>query len=177
MRAFGKGFMGCLGVGVAIIVVIVIVVAVSHGSSSPNSSTSTKPVALGQAVKATDSSGATATITVTSVTFATSGKGVLAQPPANGFYAVANVLVQGTGGQYPYDPVYLKYQEPDGTTYQYASGNSITAGFDPLLQSGTIGPGQKAQGNVVFDVKTKGGILQMSDSLGNIVGQWTIPAN
>lgn len=144
------------------------------GSTTP--SATAQNVALGAAVHVTDSSGGSAFVTVESVKFATAGSGPIAQPPKNGTFAIADVLIQDDAGAYNFNPLYVKYQEPDGTTSDAFSGNAITAGFDPTLSAGTLSPGQKTRGNVVFDVKVKGGLIQVTDPLGSVVGQWTVPA-
>jgi hypothetical protein len=146
------------------------------GSSSPSSAAATN-ASIGQAIHVADSSGLSADVTVEKVTYATTGQGAIAQPPANGVYAVADVLIKVAGGDYSFNPLYFKYQTSDGTTSDSFSGNGLTAGFDPTLSSGTLHAGQQTRGNVVFDVKSKGGVMQVTDPLGSVVGQWTLPSN
>lgn len=143
------------------------------GSSTPSSAA--QNLAIGKALKVSDSSGASAFVTVESVTYATKGTGPIAQPPAHGMYAVVNVLFQDDAGQYTTNPLYVKFQTADGTTTTAFDGNSISAGFDPTLGTSTLNPGQKTRGNVVFDVKSKGGLIQVTDPLFQVVGQWTAP--
>lgn len=145
------------------------------GSSTP--STAAKNLAVGAALKVTDISGGSAFVTVESITYSKAGNGVLAQLSANGVYAVVNVLVQDDAGQYSANPFYVKFQAADGTTYDAYSGNAATAGFDPQLSASTLNPGQKTRGNVVFDIKDKGGLVQITDSLLQVIGQWTAPAS
>ena len=95
--------------------------------------------------------------------------------PKDGVYAITDVLVQVDAGQYSVSPLDVKYQEPDGTTYDFSGGNAVMAGFDPTLGSGTVSAGW-ARGNVAFDVKTRGGLIQLTDALGVVLGQWTGPA-
>jgi hypothetical protein len=65
----------------------------------------------------------------------------------------------------------------DGTTYDSSSGNAVTAGFEPTLDSGvSLSAGQKTRALAVFDVKTKGGLIQLTDALGVVLGQWAGPA-
>lgn len=146
-------------------------------SASASAAAQRQNAAVGQAIHITDSGGVTVDVTLEGVTFATTGNGAIAQPAQNGQYAVADVLVQDNAGQYSFNPLYFKYQTSDGTTYDSFSGNSLTAGFDPTLSSGVLNPGQKTRGNVVFDVKAKGGLVQVTDPLGQVVGQWTVPAS
>lgn len=146
-------------------------------SASASAAAHRQNASIGQAIHITDSSGLSADVTLEGVTYATAGTGAIAQPPQNGQYAVADVLVQDNAGQYPFNPLYFKYQTSDGTTYDSFSGNSVTAGFDPTLSSGTLNAGQKTRGNIVFDVKSKGGLIQVTDPLGQVVGQWTVPAS
>jgi hypothetical protein len=157
----------------------------SPGTSNPSgaagngasSSAAASNAALGQAIHVTGDSGLSADVTVEKVTYATSGQGPIAQPPANGVYAVADVLITVAGGDYSFNPFYFKYQTSDGTTTDAFSGNSLTAGFDPALSSGTLHAGQQTRGNIVFDVKSKGGVMQVTDPLFSVVGQWTLPAS
>jgi hypothetical protein len=144
------------------------------GSSTP--STTAKNLAVGAGLKVTDGNGGSAFVTVESITYSNAGTGLLAQKSANGLYAVVNVLVQDDAGKYDTNPFYVKFQAADGTTYDAFSGNALTAGFDPQLSAGTLNAGQKTRGNVVFDIKAKGGLVQVTDSLFQVIGQWTAPA-
>lgn len=128
--------------------------------------------AIGNAVSAS-----TAFITVESVKFALSPTTDIGMGPKNGVYAVADVLIQVDSGQYSFNPLYVKYQEPDGTTYDMTSGSAMFAGFDPALGMASLSAGQKSRGNVAFDVKTRGGLIQLTDPLGAVIGQWTVPAS
>lgn len=64
-------------------------------------------------------------------------------------YLILDVLVENTGKEEaPYNPLYFTIKDTDGFQYQ----NSIIAP-DPTLQSGTLPIGDKARGNVAFEVK------------------------
>lgn len=145
------------------------------GGTTP--SATAQNLAIGAALHVTDSSNASAFVTVESVKYSMEAIAAIGQGPKNGVYAIADVLVQDDAGTYNYNPLYVKYQEPDGTTYDFGSGNAAFAGFDPSLGSGSLSAGQKTRGNVAFDVKTKGGLIQVTDPLGAVLGQWTVPAS
>ena len=158
------------------------------------------------------------------------GRGVDAQPPRNGFYAVADVLISTTSvigstvsaqefnsaqaqlnillanlarakqvndtkailgfeamvNYYQQrlallaqqlKPFEFQYQTIDGRTYAASSGNALESGFDPrLLAAGGL-PKGLTYGNVVFDVPSKGGVIQMTDPFSGIVGRWKLPAS
>jgi Domain of unknown function (DUF4352) len=136
-------------------------------------------VAVGQALKVTDDQGTTAFITVESVKYSpTNAVAALVSeyPPKNGLFAVVNVLVEVDAGAYPFNSVYFKWQTPDATTYSVIDGNAVFAGFEPAFGSGKLSTGQKTRGNVVFDVPTKGGLLQLTSPTLDVIGQWTMPS-
>lgn len=115
-------------------------------------------------------------ITVESVKFTLSPIADIGLGPKNGVFTVVDMLIQVDAGRFDYNPSYVKYQEPDGTTYDYLSSAS-GAGFDPSLSYGSLSAGQKTRGNVTFDVKAKGGgVIQLTDAIGTVIGQWTVPA-
>ena len=125
----------------------------------------------------TNAAGVDAFVTVESVKYsAESAIGAIGQQPKNGSYAIADVLIQVNAGNYDYSEGRVKYQEPDGTTYDLLSGNAASAGFDPSLGQGSLSAGQKTRGYVTFDVKSRGGLIQLTDILGAVIGQWTVPA-
>src|ERR1700730_2193262 len=137
----------------------------SPGTSNPSggsgngasASPAASNAALGQAIHITGDSGLSADVTVEKVTYATTGQGPIAQPSANGVYAVADVLIRVAAGDYSFNPFYFKYQTSDGTTTDAFSGNSLTTACAPALSSGPLPAGQQTRGNIVFDVKSKGG--------------------
>lgn len=152
-------------------------VAVDAAGATSAASAAAKPAAsdaaVGQAVAITGREGLAATVTVVTLTTFKAGPGAIAQPPKNGSFAVAYVLISATGGTYNFNPLYIKYQAEDGTTYGALDGNSAMAGFEPGLSAGTLTAGQKTRGKVAFDVPAGGhGLIQMTDPLGGVVAQW-----
>jgi hypothetical protein len=147
----------------------------SSSSQSSGSSKSSTVVPLGTSIHVTGDGGLSSDVTIQSVNYHTSGTGDIAQPPANGQYAVADVLIVVHSGQYAFNPLYFKYQAQGSTTYDPLSGNASSAGFDPSLDSGTLNPGQTTRGFVTFDVpKGQGQDIQLTDPVGSVVGEWKL---
>lgn len=143
-------------------------------SSSSASSPSDKNAKVGQALNITGNGGLKVSVTLESVKTATKGEGAIAEPPKNGLYLVGDFLIVDQAGDYDFNLLYLKYQAPDGTTFTGLDGNAATAGFEPSLSAGTLHAGQRTRGVVAFDVPAAGGVIQLTDPLGSVVGQWTL---
>lgn len=143
-------------------------------------STTTAPAAssssdttIGQPLDYTSDDGTKATVTVLTVTPHPKGTGPLAQPPANGTYLVADILISVTAGTYNSNPLYWRWQDADATTVSFLDGNASTAGYGPQLSTGDLHAGQKTRGKVTFDAKAKaGGLIQLTDALGDVLAQW-----
>ena len=146
----------------------------SGGSAGSAKGNAPGNAAVGQPLHVTGRGGLDATITLVSLTVAKTGPGAIAEPPKNGMYAVGKFIIVDTAGSYAFNPFYLKFQTAEGITYGFSDGNSATAGFEPALSSGTLNAGQKTGGVVVFDVPAAHGIVQLTDPLGGVVGQWTV---
>ena len=132
---------------------------------------------VGQAGHVTGDAGLDATVTLVSLKFYAAPKDTtMGSAPANGQFAVADVLISVKAGSYDYNPLYFKYQAGDATTYDSMSGNADLAGFDPSLSSGTLTAGQKTRGFITWDVpKGKTGVdVQLADPIGSILGQWNV---
>jgi hypothetical protein len=197
--------------------------------SHPQQSVSSASAAgIGQAVRVSDSSGLVAVVTVEKVTYATVGRGADAQPPRNGFYAVADVLISTTSAikstVSPQEfniaqselntqranlavekvandpkrepatqnlinayqqkltllaqqlmPFAFTYQTSHGQTYAASSGNALESGFDPMFLAVGGLPKGLTYGNVIFDVPSRGGVIQMTDPFSGVVGRWRLP--
>lgn len=152
--------------------------AASSTADTTATSTSPAPAAttasVGQALTLTGDGGLQAAVTVVSVKSASAGTGALAQPPQNGVYVVADVLIEVQAGSYAFNPLYFHFQSPDGTTYSAFDGNGMTAGFQPMLDSGTLAAGQRTRGVVVFDVPAPHGQITLSDPLDSQIGGWSL---
>ena len=145
----------------------------SAATAAPIAQNTTAPV--GHALTITgDGGGLAASVTVVSVKTATAGTGPLAEAPQNGVYVIADVLIEVTGGTYDFNPLYFHFQASDGTTYDGFDGNGMTAGFEPMLGSGTLAAGQRTRGVVVFDVPAPHGEIVLSEPLGAQLGGWTL---
>jgi len=143
--------------------------------SSTGAGQSGKDAKVGQAIRVTGPDKLDASVTLVSAKPNKKGKGEFASPPEKGTYVVADVLVAVKGGRYAVNPLYLKYQAADGTTFDSTTGNAITAGFDPQLAAGDIAAGQRTRGFVTFDVPAgAGGKVHLTDELGSVVGQWAL---
>lgn len=129
---------------------------------------------VGGSLHVTDGNGLDVSVQLVSVTPAAKGAGQYASPPQHGTFAVAKLLITDSAGAYSFNPLYLKFQLPDGTTFDAFDGNAISAGFEPMLSAGQLGPGQKTGGLVVFDVPAPHGKIQLTDPLGGVVGQWVV---
>ena len=144
----------------------------SAATAAPIAQNTTAPV--GHALTITGDGGLAASVTVVSVKTATAGTGPLAEAPQNGVYVIADVLIEVTGGTYDFNPLYFHFQASDGTTYDGFDGNGMTAGFEPMLGSGTLAAGQRTRGVVVFDVPAPHGEIVLSEPLGAQLGGWTL---
>ncbi len=150
----------------------------TDGASPPaGSSSHSNQTTVGQSLKITGDSGLVATVTILSVKDYTKPKdSLIGSKPQNGEYAVADISIQVTGGSYDFNPLYFKYQAPNGQTFDSLTGNATTAGFDPSLDSGTLSAGQHTRGFVTFDVPAgnTGADIQITDPLGSVIGQWNL---
>lgn len=143
--------------------------------ASTGAGQSAKDAKVGQAIRVTGPEKLDASVTLVSAKPYRKGKGDYASPPEKGAFVVADLLVAVRGGRYAVNPLYLKYQAPDGTTFDSMSGNAITAGFDPQLSAGDIAAGQRTRGLVTFDVPAGAGArVQLTDELGSVIGQWAL---
>jgi hypothetical protein len=145
-----------------------------NGSSSQSSGGSTV-VPLGTSIHVTGDAGLSADVTVLRVGYHAKGHGEFAQAPANGQFAVADVRIVVHGGSYDFNSLYFKFQAVGDTTYDALGGNAISAGFDPTLDSGSLGSGQSTRGFITFDVpKGTGQDVQLTDQLGSVIGEWRL---
>jgi hypothetical protein len=71
-------------------------------------------------------------------------------------------------------PLSFTYVTSDGISHPAFSGNALTSGFVPTSWSayGAL-PAGLTSITVVFDVPSKGGAIQLTDPLSNIVEQWS----
>src|SRR5207245_127225 len=111
-------------------------------------------------------------VSVLHIRYSRHGQGALAQAPANGRYAVADVSIKVASGTYPFNVLYFNYQAQGGRTYSPFDGNGTTAGFEPSLSAGDLHAGQSSRGLVTFDVpRGPGQDIQLTDPLGSVVGE------
>jgi len=96
--------------------------------------------------------------------------------PQKGLYVVVSATIVCTKGTYDANEFNFKFVGGDGTAYD----PGIAIGFDPTLNSVTLNEGQKAVGNIVFDVSqaaAAGGKVQV-DGIGldfdQPAGYWTL---
>lgn len=148
--------------------------AVSGGSTTDTSVGQISDAAVGQALHVTGNGGLDATVVLESVTTARVGPGSIAEAPKNGNYVVGKFVITDNSGSYAFNVLYLKFQTSDGSTFTELDGNAVTAGFEPSLSAGSLNPGQKTGGVVAFDVPATHGLIQLTDPLGGVVGQWTV---
>jgi hypothetical protein len=146
----------------------------TSATTSDTSATTPQNAAVGQGLHVTGNEGVDATVVLSSFITATKGPGEGAEAPKNGHYVVGKFLITDTAGTYNFNLLYLKFQTADGTTYTGLDGNSAYAGFQPSLSAGSLSAGQKTGGVVAFDVPEVHGIIQLTDPLGGVVGQWTV---
>lgn len=180
-------------VGAVVVIVIVVVAAISFGGggggkapitgqqakTGANGSTTQKQpsnaASVGQTLTITGNDALKASVTVLSVKgFTAPSDKAIGQLPANGSYQVADISIKVDSGQYNFNPLYFKYQAANGQTFDAFDGNAFMAGFEPMLDSGTLNSGQTTRGNVVFDVPAGGKDIQIADPLGTVVGQWNL---
>jgi hypothetical protein len=84
--------------------------------------------------------------------------------PQKGVYVVVNATIVCAKGTYMANMFNFKFVGGDGTAYS----PTIAIGFDPTLDSVTLNAGQKAAGNIIFDVSkaaVAGGKIQV-DGIG-----------
>jgi hypothetical protein len=94
-----------------------------------------------------------------------------------GSEALVNLYEQPLAVLAQHLPFEFRYQTSDGRTYAVSSGNALEAGFDPMLLTAGGLPKGLTYGNVVFDVPSKGGVIQMTDPFSGVVGRWKLPAS
>ena len=111
-------------------------------------------------------SDSTAKVGVGTPKFATTDKYAVA--PDHGFYAVFPVQASGVTGSFDVNPLYFYVRGADGTHYDptYASG------FDPILSSSLLAPGEPYRGNIIFDLPSKSGTLVYEAGLGTNGVEW-----
>jgi len=130
---------------------------------------------VGKALTVKMQSGATAEVTVLKVSTAKKGKGEFAEKPANGQFVVIDVQVKVTGKEFAVNPLYVQYQAADNKVFDSGDGNAMTAGFEPVLESGDVPKGQTSRGFVVFDTPAgKGKQVQLTDELGSPIAYWAL---
>jgi hypothetical protein len=140
-------------------------------SSAPRSDVAS----VGQTLSITGNDGLKATVTVVSLHgYTTPHDTTIGEAPANGSYQVADVSIKVNSGQYDFNPLYFKYQAANDQTYNAFDGHAMTAGFQPMLDAGTLNPGQTTRGYVVLDVPAGGKDIQLTDPLGSVIGQWNL---
>jgi hypothetical protein len=142
---------------------------------TPSGSTpaGSKRAKVGQALLVTDASGLKAKVTPTSFATHKEGSGQFAEKPKNGLFAVANVKIAVESGDYDFNPLYFKLVI-SGDAYDAFDGNAMFSGFEPMLDAGTLRAGQSTGGYVVFDVPGPRGVLQLTDPIGGVVGEWNV---
>jgi hypothetical protein len=94
-----------------------------------------------------------------------------------GSEAMVNLFQQQLASLAQHLPFEFQYQTNDGRTYAVSSGNALVSGFDPMLLAANGLPKGLTYGNVVFDVPSKGGVIQMTDPFSGLVGRWKLPAS
>jgi Domain of unknown function (DUF4352) len=147
----------------------------SPTTSSSKGSSKSVNVPIGTSIHVTGTDNLSADVTILKVDYFKQGKGEIAQSPQNGQYAVADASVKVTSGKYPFNTLYFKYQAQDGKTFDPFAGHATSAGFEPSLSAGELSGGQTTRGMVVFDVPIgKGQVIQLTDPLGSVIGQWTL---
>jgi hypothetical protein len=73
-------------------------------------------------------------------------------------------------------PVSFVYRANDGSTTAAFSGNALVSGYAPMFLTPEGVSSGVTYGNVVFDVPSTGGVIQMTDRFSNVVGTWRLPA-
>jgi hypothetical protein len=78
-------------------------------------------------------------------------------------------------------PFHLEYVTSRGDIYPAWGGSTDTSGFEPQVYSGSSPNGVMDGGltslAVVFDASSRGGMIQVTDSHGRVVGRWQAPMN
>jgi hypothetical protein len=78
------------------------------------------------------------------------------------------------------EPINLEYVTSGGQVYPAWDGNSASSAFASKTYLGSSPAGVADNGRtsvtVVFDVPSRGGVIQMTDSLGKVIGRWLVPA-
>lgn len=114
-------------------------------STSAPEATAAPAVTVGQVGDRVESNGIA--VTVNSVT-AVDNVDDIFKPDEGNIFLVADVTVESVDKDAAaYNPLYFKVKDADGFEYSY----TFTAP-DPTLKSGELSPGDKARGNVAFEV-------------------------
>ncbi|GAA0529054.1 hypothetical protein GCM10010172_07110 [Paractinoplanes ferrugineus] len=87
-------------------------------------------------------------------------------PPANGVFVIADVLVEVTSGEFSFSGGEFQWLADDGTTADLAGFTGCTT--SPLQGANGLPAGQKRAGQLVFDVKSTAGTLGFSPDLSGV---------
>ena len=127
-------------------------------ATSASTASATPGPQLGQPFEVKQNDG-TAKITIESATYGTSLGGVLDTPAKNGGYLILDVLWETSTGTSSPNPLYVKAKDASGHE------GTIAIGVDNALASGDVPVGDKARGNVAFDIGAGPYTIVVTDQL------------
>jgi protein-disulfide isomerase len=145
----------------------------STGSSTPTASAPSAPKVAGVGAPVTiKQSGGSSTVTIQAATYgATIPADPLNTTPTAGGFLILDVEWDGTQGSTMVNPLYVTVTDANGRS------GSLTLTTPSMLGSTTISAGEKARGNVGFDISNAGPYtVKITDTMLQEAGKFNITA-
>jgi hypothetical protein len=94
---------------------------------------------------------------VTLVSVDTAAMGGMSTKPDSGTFTVFHLKLEGKSGSFSTNSQYARLRTPAGAIVSENDGKGSRSLIEPTLKLARLGPGDKAEGNVVFDTKLEAG--------------------
>ncbi|MGI8532952.1 MAG: DUF4352 domain-containing protein [Geodermatophilaceae bacterium] len=150
----------------------------AQSSTPPTDAPTASAFQLGQTGTVTDENGAPlADITVADAVQTTDPPDEFSDPP-QGVFLSATVTLTNIGEKvFSVAPFDFVVGFPDGSRIQYGDGSKGAFGYDNILPTTDLGPGETLVGEVVFDVDpdVAGPQILYLDLSGRALGAWMVP--
>lgn len=124
------------------------VVPAASAASNPGATTAAAPAGytVGQPMSVDMGDGNVAKVTIVSAKYSATANATLNAPAKNGGYLILDVLWETEKGKTSSNPLYFEAKDADGRK------GDVEMFVDGALGSGVVLPGDKARGNVAFDI-------------------------
>jgi hypothetical protein len=141
------------------------VILLSSACSSPDTKTNAAPPATSSAQSTAKQINKTFTIqdaessaVVTLVSMDTPTVGGMDTKPESGTFAVFHLKMEGKSGSFSTNYLFARLRTASGTVVTTTTGKGgFHSMIEPALKAARLGPGDTAEGNVVFDTKIEPG--------------------